>query len=170
MSQRSSPGKISLLVFFFVFPPLLACSSGHVLNNPEIELKKIRVLRLLPESIELEAVLEVTNPNPVNGRFSGYNYQFDLDGQRVVTGESDHPFEILAQKSSMIVLPATVRFVDWSNLLTQDRFNRDLTLLLSGSLLVDSWLGSIPVPFSIQGTVNLSDLLKQKAREFLTRP
>jgi len=170
MNPRSSLMGILFSVFFFFFAAVCACYPAQAYKNPEVELKKVRITQINPEAVVLEGTLEIFNPNDLGLRFSGYDYQLTVEGQRLITGESDRPFEIGAQKSSIITLPAVIRFADLSALLEKDLFTRDIAYLLSGTVHLKSWIGTFDFPFSNQGTFNLSDLMREKAREFLPRP
>jgi LEA14-like dessication related protein len=160
--------RFLVISFLLIFTGLSACSSNQELN-PKIELKQVRAIRVSSEFIELEGVLEIYNPNDTGRRFSGYKYTLEVEGQRLITGESNRPFEIQAQKKSVISLPATIRFNDLSALGKKDLFGRDISYLFSGTVQANSWFGTFPIPFSYQGTFNLSELLREKILEFMER-
>jgi hypothetical protein len=84
-----------------------------------------------------------------------------------MTGESDRSFEIPAQKTVSITIPAAVQLNDLLTLGKKNLLNKDLIYVISGTAFLDSWLGKIPLPFSYQDTFNLSDLLREKTRQFL---
>lgn len=160
-------GKYLVLSFFFLFGTMGICSSVQAIKEPEIELKKIRILQIQPEGISLEGILEIRNPNETKSRFSGYRYQLEMEGQRVVTGESDQPFELPALGTTSITIPANVQFKDLEFLSNQELFNRDLFYRFTGTVSLDSWIGKLPLPFSYEGTINLSERLRQNVRDFL---
>ncbi|MFH0786072.1 MAG: LEA type 2 family protein [Pseudomonadota bacterium] len=160
-------GKYLTLSFFFLFGIMGTCSSVQAIKEPEFELKEVRILQIHPEGVSLEGVLEIRNPNESKSRFSGYRYQLEMEGQRVVTGESEQPFEIPALGTTSITIPAEVRFKDLEPLSNQDLFNRDLHYRLTGTVSLDSWIGKLPIPFSYEGSINLSDRLRQNVRDLL---
>lgn len=160
--------KINLLIFFSFFLGILwTCPSVYGFKNPEIELKTVHILEIDESSVTLEGTLELKNPNDMGTRFSGYQYQLEVDGQRLSTGESKQPFQIPALSTITLTIPATMLFEDLMALNRRGIFNRDLVYVLKGTAFLDSWLGKIPLPFSYQGTINLSDLLREKTRQFL---
>jgi LEA14-like dessication related protein len=168
MNSRSSlRGKYLLFVFFFILSALGACSSGESYKKPEVELKKVRITQIYSEAVALEGILEIYNPNDLSSRFSGYRYQLDLEGQRLLTGTSSQSFEIQAQNTFSITIPAHIRFQDFLTLSKKELFNRDLIYRLSGTIFLDSWMGQLPLPFLFEGTINLSDYLREKTRELL---
>ena len=158
---------ISRYLVFLIFSVLLSCSFGFAFQNPSVELKKVQITNIDQKTLSLEGILEITNPNDMSSRFSGYQYQFDVEGQRLATGESDQVFEVPAKGTFSIAVTATIQIEDLQALSQKEIFNRDLAYLLSGKVYLKSWLGKIPLPFSFEGTFNLSDFLREKTRRFL---
>jgi hypothetical protein len=117
-------------------------------------------------SITLEGTLEIKNPNDMGAKFSGYDYQLDVEGQRLSFGRSCQPFQIPALGTLTMIVPATVLFDDLLAVARQGVFGRDLVYVLKGTAFLDSFLGKIPLPFSYQDTFNLSELLREKTRQF----
>lgn len=130
-------------------------------------MKTVYILEIDQSSVTLEGTLEIKNPNDLGTKFSGYQYQLDVDGQRLSNGESKQPFQIPALSTITLTIPATLLFEDLMALGNKGIFNRDLIYVLKGTAILDSWIGKIPLPFSYQGTINLSDLLREKTRQFL---
>ena len=160
--------KIHLLIILsFIVGVLWTSSSGYAFKNPEIELKQVRIIGMNQTAVVLEGFLEIFNPNDMSSRFSGYRYQLDVEGQRLMTGESDRSFEIPANKTVSFTIPAAVQIKDLMALGHKNLFNRDLVYIITGTAFLDSWIGKIPLPFSYQDTFNLSDLLREKTRQFL---
>lgn len=130
-------------------------------------MKTVQILGIDQSAVTLEGTLEIKNPNDQGTRFSGYQYQLEVEGQRLTTGESNRPFQIPALGTVTLTIPATVLLEDLSALLGKGILTRDLVYVLKGTAILDSWLGKIPLPFTYQNTINLSDLLREKTRRFL---
>jgi LEA14-like dessication related protein len=158
-----------LPVIFFFLAVIGACSSSQSFKAPQVELKKIRVIQITPEVVVLEGTLELYNPNDQAFRFSGYDYALQVAERRLVTGESKESFEVGGQSHSVIILPATLRFEDLSALLARDLQGWDIPYRLSGTVHLKTFFGTTPLSFSQQSTFNLSDFLREKARELLSR-
>jgi LEA14-like dessication related protein len=168
MNPRSSLGKNKpLIIFPFILGILWGCSSGFAFQNPTIELKKVRIIGVDQKTFSLEGTLEINNPNDLSSRFSGYQYRFDVEGQRLASGESDRAFEVPAQGTFSLVVPATIQLEALQDLSQKEPFNRDLSYLLSGKVYLNSWFGKMPLPFSFEGSFNLSDFLREKTSRFL---
>ncbi|OGP49869.1 MAG: hypothetical protein A2Y79_02700 [Deltaproteobacteria bacterium RBG_13_43_22] len=130
-------------------------------------LKKVRVVGMDQTTVTLEGTLEILNPNDRDRRFSGYRFQLDVEGQRLLTGESNRPFDIPALESASITVPAVIRFQDLLTLNRKGLLTRDLNYLLFGTVFLDSWMGNLSLPFAYEDTLNLPDLLREKTRLFL---
>ncbi len=165
MTRKNS--FIPLTLFMALLSHLLFSSPGYGFKNPEMELKSVRLVEIDESAVTLEGTLEIKNPNDLATKFSGYQYQLDVEGQRLSTGKSDHPFQIPALSSVSLTIPATVLLEDLTELGKKGIFNRDLVYVLKGTATLDSWLGKIPLPFSYQDTINLTDLIREKTRQFL---
>ncbi len=160
MNLKFALRKIHLLTILSIFFGVLwTCPSCYGFKNPEIELKRVLIVEMDRSSVTLEGTLEIKNPNDPGTKFSGYQYQLDVEGQRLSTGESKHPFQIPALSTVTLKIPATMLFEGLIALSKKGIFNRDLIYVLKGTAIMDSWIGKIPLPFSYQDTINLSDLL-----------
>lgn len=165
MNQRASLLRLILLIF--IFHAFWVCPPTYGFKNPEIELKTVHILGIDQSAVILEGTLEIKNPNDLRTKFSGYQYQLEVEGQRLSSGESNRPFQIPALSAITLTIPATVLLEDLVALGEKGIFNRDLVYVLKGTAVLDSFLGQIPLPFSYQDTFNLSDLLREKTRRFL---
>ena len=159
--------KYFLVVLLVILFSCLSGSPGQAFKDPEVELQKVRILQVGPEALLLEGDLEIFNPNEGKKSFSGYRYQLEVEGQRLMSGESDQPFEIPARGTALISIPATIRYDDLSALSQKELRAGNLVYILSGTVLLKTWIGTIPLPFSYRNSVNLPNLLREKAREFL---
>ena len=156
-----------LLIFSLIFEVLWGCSSGFAFQNPNIELKKVQIIGMDQKTFSLEGTLEINNPNDLRSRFSGYQYRFDVEGQRLASGVSDRAFEVPALGTFSITVPATIQLEALQDLSQKEPFTRNLSYLLSGKVYLNSWLGKTSLPFSFEGSFNLADFLREKTRQFL---
>jgi LEA14-like dessication related protein len=144
-----------------------SCSPSY--KSPQVELTKVRVVKITSKAVVLEGTLDLYNPNDQSLQFSGYAYTLLVENRKVVTGESKEPLEIAGLKHSLITLPATIRLEDLSALLADDLMNRNISYRLSGTVHFKHTFGTTPLAFSQEGTFNLSEVLREKIRELLSR-
>ena len=148
------------LIFF-----LLSCSSGTTFQDPRIELEDLRVSRTYQDAFDLEGTLKVFNPNDVGAKVSGYRYRLEVEGRRLMGGESRLPFEIPPLKAFRVKVPGKIYYQDL--LAAGDRALSGQAFLytLSGILFLDTFVGPYSVPFSQEGALTLSEILQEKTRQ-----
>jgi len=143
-----------------------SCFSDKAVQEPVVNLKKVRLLGLDKTKISLEGNLEIFNPQDLSSRFLGYNFQLDVEGQRLLVGTSNQPFSVPAKGTFSIAIPATILYADLLTLSKKELLGRDLKYRLFGTVIMDSWMAKLPLPFSYEGSFNLSEWIKEQARGF----
>ena len=150
---------VSAILFF------LSCSSGQSFQDPRIELESLRVSRTYQDAFELEGTLKIFNPNDVGAKVSGYRYRLEVEGRRLMGGESRLPFEIPPLKAFRVKVPGMVYYQDLQAAGDRALSGQTFRYTLSGTLFLDTFIGSHPVPFSQEGALNLSEILQEKTRQ-----
>jgi LEA14-like dessication related protein len=158
--RRLNPGLALLLA-------LLSCSTGNSLQDPRIEVEAIRITNVYQDSLDLEGTLRISNPNDLAARVAGYRYRLEVEGRRLVGGESSQGFSIAPRAIFRLTIPGTISFEDLLAAANKALAQDEIRYVLSGTLLMDTLIGKYPVPFSQEGQLNLSDILREKTRQFL---
>ena len=168
--MRFYPSAIKNLIIIpwvSVLLALLSCSTGNSLQDPRIEVDAVRVIHVYQDSIDLEGTLRIYNPNDLAAKVAGYRYRLDVEGRRLVSGESEKGFSIAPRATFRLTVPGTIFLGDLlaagEKALAQD----EIQYVLSGTLLMDTLIGKYPVPFSQEGKLNLSEILREKTRQLL---
>ncbi len=96
---------------------LVACTAvNDMLKNtfakPSVSVKDAKIESLSFESIGLAFDLNVKNPNPVSVAMAGYDYEFLLNSNGVLSGKQDERVELAAEGESVVRVPVTLRFKD----------------------------------------------------------
>jgi LEA14-like dessication related protein len=168
MIQKTSLKSILLfLLSSALFIVMGVSCSKFTFQQPVVKSLAIRIKGLDRSALVLEGKLEVFNPNELSTRFSGYIFRLDLEGQRVLGGQSDQAFTVPAQETFSVIIPATILFKDLLALSRKELLNRDLKYRIEGSVIVDSGISGLTLPFSSEGTINLSEWVKGQVRDFL---
>jgi LEA14-like dessication related protein len=158
---------IYVIPWFSVLLALLSCSTGNSLQDPRIEVDAVRITNFYQDSVDLEGTLRIYNPNDLAARVAGYRYRLEVEGRRLVGGESEKGFSIAPLTTFRLTIPGTIFFPDLlvagKNALAQD----EIQYVLSGTLFIDTLMGKYPVPFSQAGKLNLSEILREKTRQLL---
>jgi LEA14-like dessication related protein len=159
------PIKALFVLFVSAIFLLLSCSSGKSFQDPQIELEKLMVSRTYQNAFDLEGTLRVFNPNDVSAKVSGYRYRLEVEGRRLMGGESNLPFEIPPLKAFRVKVPGTVYYQDLLAAGDRALSGQAFRYTLSGTLLLDTLMGPYSVPFSQEGALNLSEILQEKTRQ-----
>jgi len=158
---------IYVIPWFSVLLALLSCSTGNSLQDPRIEVDAVRITKVYQDSVDLEGTLRIYNPNDLAARVAGYRYRLEVEGRRLVGGESEKGFSIAPLTTFRLTIPGTILFTDLlaagQKALAQD----EIQYVLSGTLWMDTLMGKYPVPFSQEGKLNLSEILREKTRQLL---
>jgi LEA14-like dessication related protein len=165
--MRPYPPTIKNLIvipWFSVLLVLLSCSTGNSLQDPRIEVDAVRVTNVYQDSIDLEATLRIYNPNDLAAKVAGYRYRLEVEGRRLVGGESAQGFPIAAKSTFRLTIPGRIYFPDLLAGGKKALAQEAVQYVLSGTLLMDTLIGKYPVPFSQEGKLNLSEILQEKTR------
>ena len=146
---------------------LLACTTGNSLQDPRIDVENIRITSVYQDSLDLEGTLRIYNPNELAAKAAGYRYRLDVEGRRLMGGESTQPFAIAPRGTFRLTIPGTIAFADLLAAANTALARDKIQYVLSGTLLLDTLIGKYPVPFSQEGQLNLSEILREKTRQFL---
>jgi LEA14-like dessication related protein len=168
--MRFYPSAIKDLIiipWFSVLLALLSCSTGNSLQDPRIEVDAVRVIHVYQDSIDLEGTLRIYNPNDLAAKVAGYRYRLDVEGRRLVSGESEKGFSIAPRATFRLTVPGTIFLGDLLAAGEKALARDEIQYVLSGTLLMDTLIGKYPVPFSQEGKLNLSEILREKTRQLL---
>jgi len=93
------------------------------LKAPEVVSDKIKVSKMDFNYIYFEADIELYNPNPVDLKMDGFNYAIDVQGEKLIKGDSGG-LNISPEGNAKVHLPFKVR-IDNLVKLVPDLFNKD---------------------------------------------
>jgi len=160
MSPRSKIGGAHWFSILFPAVLCLVCLSGcgvRQLAKGEIEPPRVKFQSLavgLPnpgQGLPLECALLVENPNPQDLRILGYDFEFRLEGQKVMQGESRQEVTLPARGQTQVTVPILVKLQTLPQFVPAVLQNQKLNYQISGGVRLASLLGGFRVPFSFQG-------------------
>ncbi|MBT7097809.1 hypothetical protein HN937_10575, partial [Candidatus Poribacteria bacterium] len=79
-------------------------------DPPSVSVVDARVESLTFSGAELAFDLEVGNPNTVGIDITGYEYQIEIAGERVIVGTSEERRPVAGESASLWTVPASLRF------------------------------------------------------------
>ena len=107
--------------FLWVLLSLLAgCSQmnlNSVVKEPSVQVQNITVREVNLDSVGLDLVMQVTNPNAYTLALAGYDYRIRFNDHQLVEGSTDEGFRVAANASNQIRVPFKVGFKDVMKLL-----------------------------------------------------
>jgi LEA14-like dessication related protein len=156
-----------LIPFLALLWALLSCSTGNSLQDPRIDVEAIRITNVYQDSLDLEGTLRIYNPNDLAAKAAGYRYRLDVEGRRLMGGESTQPFAIAPRGTFRLTIPGTIAFADLLGAANTALARDEIRYVLSGTMLLDTLIGKYPVPFSQEGKLNLSEILREQTRQIL---
>ena len=159
--------KLISILWFSTFLAFLSCSTGNSQQDPRIEVDAVRITNVYQDSIDLEGTLRIHNPNDLAAKVAGYRYRLDVEGRRLVNGESEKGFSIPPQATFRLTVPGTIFLADLLAAGKRGLAQDEIQYVLSGTLVMDTLLGKYPVPFSQGGKLNLFEILREKTRQLL---
>ncbi len=106
--------------FLLLLVLLQGCSQmnlDNVVKEPDLKVQNIAVRDLNLDSVVLDLIMEVNNPNAYPLALAGYDYRIRFNDYQLVNGSTDEGFRVNANDSSQIRVPFTVGFKDVMQLL-----------------------------------------------------
>lgn len=112
------PGLNGFLLLALVL--LSGCSQlnlNKVVKEPSVQVQNIAVRDVNLDSVGLDLILKVSNPNAFSLALAGYDYRIRFNDQQLVEGSTNEGFRVAANASNQIKVPFTVGFKDVMKLL-----------------------------------------------------
>lgn len=107
-------------VVFILLALLQGCSQmnlNSVVKEPSVQVQNIAVRDVNLDSVGLDLIMKVTNPNSYTLALAGYDYRIRFNDQQLVEGSTNEGFRVAANASNQIKVPFKVGFKDVMKLL-----------------------------------------------------
>jgi len=143
--------------FYLLALTSLAFASAHcaggkkLIAKPQLSVESLRVVGLSPTTADLEVTLAVDNPNPLGLNLSRVQYDFSLEGQRLVGGQTDRASSIPAAGVGRVVFPLSVSYQDLVAVYDRVKGQDEVNYTIQGELGLATPLGTLPLPFQSSG-------------------
>jgi len=164
--MRSTRGHVSkrlicCLSFLLLVIPTACSTIGSLAGQagvqlPGAEFTGARLRGLSFDRVDLELDLQITNPNPLAIRLSGFSYDMSIEERSFIQGTEDREVNLKANGKSTVPLPLTISFDHLYTLFKDLRQKDTAEYLLQCSLFFDlPVLGRTEIPASRRGDVPL---------------
>jgi len=171
VSRSPGPGvgKIPRLQFLVLAVVFLACLTGCGVRQftrgevqaPTVKFQSLAVGMPQGQGLPLECTLLVENPNPQDLRVLGYDYQLQLEGRRVVQGQSRESVTLPARGQTLVTVPIIVQLNALPAVLPAVLKEQPVNYQISGGVRLASLLGGFRVPFRAAGRMRPKEGMEQ---------
>lgn len=122
--------------------------------RPEADVTGVRLTGLDENGLDVEFMIDVTNPNPISIDLAGLGYDVAIGGESLVSGKSDQAMTIGSRRTSEIALPVRWGFDELRSIAGQLASQDEIDYELGVDLLVElPLLGVQGVPIRSNGTL-----------------
>lgn len=145
---------LPVTIFLFFIASCATLRDISDVREPDVSFKDMSIQNITFDGVTLLFDFEVNNSNRFNVNAEGYNYEFFINENSFVSGNSTEPLRIEQQSTSTIQVPVTLNFSEvyqtFSSILRQDQMAYQLSTEVEFDLPV---LGSRTVPVSASGEI-----------------
>lgn len=146
------------LLFFSVLL-LFGCQTlvdSGVVQKPTAALSDLSVRSLSPEGVLFDAVLKIENPNPIALTLSSFNYDMQVAGKSLVSGQQSAQTQVAAAGASEVRVPLRLKFADLKSIGGSVSKQKQISYALKTTAFIDlPVLGPLAFPAEKTGEVPL---------------
>ena len=130
---------------------LTACNGELASLIPTVRFERLDVKAVDFETIDVDFVFAVDNPNPVGLPIERFDYALDLAGIPLLDGDSPQGLSIVAEGSSDVALPVHFAFASLYEVVQASRGEDTLPFALRGNFGWDTDIGPIDIAYDEDG-------------------
>lgn len=130
---------------------MLACNGELASVLPSVRFDRLRVNAVDFESVDVDFVFAVDNPNPVAFPLHRFDYALDLAGIELLSGGNADGLELEAQGSSDVALPVVMEFASIYEVAQAIRGQDTMPFALRGGFGWDTDLGPVDIAYDEGG-------------------
>jgi LEA14-like dessication related protein len=141
------------LIFVLVALFLGCASLSQLIQKPTVRLDKMNLKNFSFQDVTLDFDFAVTNPNPFGVSVAGFDYNFAIQEQNFLTSEQAQQVQILANQTSKVTIPITVKFKELYQMFQTMQDQDEVNYGLNGHVHVKGPWDVIKIPFSTKGKI-----------------
>lgn len=139
---------------------LLSMSGCALLNQlaaglenyrPRVSVADVNLKGINWDTVDLNFVLAIENPNPLNVKMAGFTYALTIDGKRSLAGDQTTGVALKAHGSTRADLPLRLSWKQLISLGTKLSGRRSLPYNLAGTMGFNTPMGQVNVPYKKAG-------------------
>lgn len=153
---------VSLLLVLLITVLVSGCAvlrGMGLWQDPEIRVADVRISQLSLQAAQIEVDLVVKNPNHFAIQLGALDYQLQLAGVNLISGEQAQGQRLGEGETQTLRLPVQLVFNDLAALPQAIQQARNLDFVVQGGMRFDPpWMPSVRLPFEAQGSVPKPEL------------
>jgi LEA14-like dessication related protein len=135
--------------------PYNADGNFPALRTPKVEFSRLQVKEIGFDTAELELDLDITNEHGTNLWFKNFDYDVDLSGYDIGTGDVPELGEALAATESTLALPLSVDLFEAGGAVIDILTGNEADLDLVATTDVDTPFGVVPLSIDEHGNIEI---------------
>lgn len=130
------------------------CASlSQLVQKPTVRLDKMSLQDFSFQDITLNFDFAVSNPNPFGVQVAGFDYNFAIQEQNFLSSEQQKQVQILANQTSNVSIPITVKFKELYQMFQQMKNRDEVNYGLNGHVHVKGPWDIVKIPFTTKGKI-----------------
>lgn len=132
---------------------LLGCSGGDFSAFvPTVKFQRLDLTSIDFETINVDFVFDVENPNPIDIPLSSFSYALGFEGIEVLSGDDPDGLRLGSEGTSELALPIAIDFANIFEAVTATRGLDYIGFGLQGNFGFDTDLGPVAIEFDEEGS------------------
>lgn len=143
--------RLAALVTLATLVGSCAALQGAV-KKPKVNFQTARFSAADFETLKMDLVFNVSNPNPIGVKMAGYSMNLKLDEITLLDGDVNEALDLRPNQQTQLVLPAVIR---WKEIIAQitKGIGDEIPYSVGGTVRFDTPLGRVGIPMKAQGNV-----------------
>ncbi len=147
--ERAYQPILAILAFTCV---VCGCATFRlVFEKPTVDFEDFQITNIDFTSISTNFDFKVTNPNPIGIRLNGFDYQFIIEGNQLLSGSNPNQVSLQASGTSIISVPITLKYLNVYGVVSSLKDYDDIPYTISGTFFFNTPIGKTPISFSKSG-------------------
>jgi LEA14-like dessication related protein len=130
---------------------LLLLTAGCAFKVPTARIQAVRLNRVDFQSVTTDFDVVVHNPNGVGLKLAGYDYDFRIEDQSLISGDQPEELRVKAKAESTVTVPVTIRFADIWNLVQATEGKEKVGYRFAAGLKLATPIGKLRIPIEKEG-------------------
>jgi LEA14-like dessication related protein len=144
--------KKNILIFLLSCLFIGSCATmRQLVQEPTVQFDSMELADFSFDDITARFTFNVTNPNAIGIKLSGYNYILGVNEKQFLEGAQNVPVTVPAKGTGTVTIPVTLKFEELYKMYQSTRSADEFSYNVVGNVLVDAAISTLKIPFSTSG-------------------